>query len=112
MTTDYATSDDGVEWTWHGTALARARGSLGLPRQCGSRRCCLDRPTPIAFYDGRATAEENWEERTGLARVDEIGSFTAVGDRPDRRCPPRLGTGLRYVSAVGLPRAAPASTTR
>jgi sucrose-6-phosphate hydrolase SacC (GH32 family) len=101
MTTDYATSDDGVEWTWRGTALA------GRPGQWDARgvrvaAVLLDRPTPLAFYDGRATAEENWEERTGLARVDELGTFAALGDRPIGSSP-TTGTGLRYVSAVDLP---------
>jgi len=33
----------------------------------------------IAFYDGRATAEQNCEERTGLAAGAEPGAFAAIG---------------------------------
>jgi hypothetical protein len=62
----------------------------------------LDRADPIAYYDGRATAEENWEERTGIARIAELGSFEAIGDGPVGMSAFGLG-GLRYVSALELP---------
>ncbi|MFD0524862.1 hypothetical protein [Paractinoplanes durhamensis] len=38
MTTEYATSPDGVTWTWRGTALAGRAGS-GTRAACGCRRC-------------------------------------------------------------------------
>jgi len=42
-----------------------------------------------AAYDGRATKEENWFERTGLARRAEHDAFAQVGDEPlaDARYP-------------------------
>jgi hypothetical protein len=58
----------------------------------------LDQDEPIAYYDGRATAEENWEERTGVARIADLGTFEALGDAPVGTSPYGLG-GLRYVSA-------------
>jgi hypothetical protein len=101
MTTDYATSADGVHWAWHGTAL---RGRVGSWDARGTRVTSvrLDQAEPIAYYDGRATAEENWEERTGVARIVDLGSFEPLGDAPVGRSPYGLG-GLRYVSAVRLP---------
>ena len=62
----------------------------------------LDGPDPVAYYDGRATAEQNWEEQTGLATLDTLGSWSATGDRPVGASPHGLG-GLRYVTAVPLP---------
>jgi hypothetical protein len=101
MTSRYATSDDGVAWVWHGTAL---RGTEGGWDQRGARvsAVLLDRPDPIAFYDGRATAADNWEERTGVARVDSLGSLRALGDGPVGSSTYAPG-GLRYVSALRLP---------
>jgi hypothetical protein len=101
MTTDYATSEDGVTWAWQGTAL---RGRAGRWDARGARVTAvrLDQAEPIAYYDGRATAEQNWEERTGVARILDLGTFQALGDAPVGMSPYGLG-GLRYVSAVRLP---------
>jgi hypothetical protein len=101
MTSDYATSEDGVAWTWHGTAL---RGRAGSWDERGTRVSAvrLDQAGPIAYYDGRATAEENWEERTGVARIVDLGDLEPLGDAPIGMSPHGLG-GLRYVSAVRLP---------
>jgi hypothetical protein len=101
MTSEYASSDDGLVWTWHGTAL---RGRAGSWDARGTRVSAvrLDAADPIAYYDGRATAEENWEERTGVARIAGLGSFEAIGDAPVGRSPFGLG-GLRYVSVLQLP---------
>jgi hypothetical protein len=101
MTSEYASSDDGLAWTWHGTAL---RGRVGSWDARGTRVTAvrLDRADPIAYYDGRATAEENWEERTGVARIVALGSFEAIGDAPVAMSPYGLG-GLRYVSPLQLP---------
>ena len=56
----------------------------------------------VAYYDGRATFEENWEERTGLAAANGTGVFTPIGDAPAASSPHGLG-GLRYLSIVELP---------
>lgn len=102
MTSDYATSPDGVEWTWHGTALAPRPGSWDAR---GTRITAVDLsgPTPVAWYDGRATAEENWEERTGVARGgSHLGEFMAFDDEPVAESAYGL-KGLRYLSIVPLP---------
>ena len=101
MTTEYATSDDGVSWTWHGTALAGRAGEWDA-RGVRVAAVRLDGPQPLAWYDGRATAEQNWEEQTGLAQLDGPGTLRAVGDGPVGVSPDGLG-GLRYVSFVSLP---------
>ena len=63
MTTAYATSDDGLGWDWHGTALAPRPGTW----DARGARVTAVLPDGRATYDGRATKEENFSERTGLA---------------------------------------------
>jgi hypothetical protein len=105
MTTEHATSPDGRAWTHEGTALAGtpgtwdARGVRFATVMVGSGG--VDDPATWALYDGRASAEENWEERTGLARATGTG-FTAAPDGPLLQSPHAVH-GLRYADAVVLP---------
>jgi hypothetical protein len=68
MNSAYATSDDGLTWTWHGTVL---EGRPGTWDARGARVTAVLPGGPVA-YDGRATKEENWLEKTGVSdRRDE-----------------------------------------
>jgi hypothetical protein len=101
MTTEYATSVDGWDWTWHGTALA------GRPGEWDARGVRMSAvqfagDQIIAYYDGRATAEENYEERTGVAVGHEPTTLTALGHEPAAQSPYSTG-GLRYLDIVPLP---------
>jgi hypothetical protein len=100
MTTHYGTSHDGLHWTLHGPALA---GTPGTWDQRGARvaEVVRDGGGWSAYYDGRATKEENAEERTGVAHGAAPGHLVAepgvMGARPD-------GEGsLRYLSLLQLP---------
>jgi hypothetical protein len=101
MRTEHATSPDGIDWTWQDTALAGRPGSWDA-RGVRFATVVLDRERTWALYDGRATAAENWEERTGLAVARGAGEFAAEADGPLLESPHPPG-GLRYVDVVGLP---------
>jgi hypothetical protein len=90
MTSAYATSADGLAWEWHGTVLRPRPGTW----DARGARLTVVLPDGRAAYDGRATKEENWFERTGLARrVD--GEFEQVGDEPV--------ADARYLEVLPLP---------
>jgi len=102
MVTDYATSSDGLEWTWHGTALS---GRPGYWDSRGTRISAIwrDRGSVVAFYDGRASMAENYEERTGIAAGTGPTALTALGTDPAAESP-YAGKGLRYFDILELPR--------
>jgi hypothetical protein len=91
MTTAYATSDDGLAWNWQGVALA---GRPGAWDARGARITAV-LPDGRASYDGRASKEENFSERTGLARrAAQPGRF--IGDD-------QAVAAVRYLDVVPLP---------
>jgi hypothetical protein len=101
MTTEYATSPDGLAWTWHGTALSGTRGQWDA-RGTRVTAVTFGPDTVTAYYDGRASAAENFEERTGVATGTDPSALIPVGDGP-MASSPYLGGGLRYLDIVPLP---------
>jgi hypothetical protein len=92
MTTAYATSADGLEWEWHGTALAPRPGRW----DSRGARVTTVLPDGRAAYDGRATKDENWFERTGLAGpAGEPGRLVQTNDAPVSH--------MRYLDVLPLP---------
>lgn len=99
MWTAYATSRDGLTWTIERDALLPTDGSWDAR---GARVTAVlgDHPLTV-LYDGRASAEANWYETTGLA-IERDGVLTPVGNGPAVTSPEGDGA-FRYVSAVPLP---------
>ncbi len=98
MATDYACSTDGLAWTWQGTALSPRPGEWDA-RGVRVSAVRLAPGSVMAYYDGRASAEENFEERTGVAAGPEPAALTARG--PIAQSPYGPG-GLRYLSILDL----------
>jgi hypothetical protein len=98
MVTNYACSDDGLDWSWQGTAL-RPRPGEWDGRGVRVSAVRLAPGLVIACYDGRASAAQNFEERTGVAAGAGPMSLTAHG--PVTKSPHGAG-GLRYVSILDL----------
>jgi hypothetical protein len=101
MTSHYASSDDGL--IWDVTAAPALAPRAGEWDARGARITSVLAPSPtedagwIAFYDGRASAAENWFERTGYARGARPDRFVAEGEPTSR------GRTLRYLSIATLP---------
>jgi hypothetical protein len=95
MTSHYASSDDGLRWSFaEQPALAPRAGEWDAR---GTRiTAVLPGPEWTAFYDGRASAAENWYERTGAASGSGPDRFSATGG------PSRAGQTLRYVTIASL----------
>jgi hypothetical protein len=93
MTTAFASSDDGLAWRWHGTVLAPRPGAW----DARGTRVTAVLPDGRAFYDGRATKEENFGERTGVASPVGAG-LAATGEAPL--------ADVRYLDALALPNGA------
>lgn len=96
--TGLATSLDGTDFTWHGCVL---RVGEGWDRYQARLNCVL--PTGagyVGFYDGSASAEENYEERCGVAFSADLRHWERLtADRPWITGPHGTGS-VRYVDAV------------
>jgi hypothetical protein len=96
MTSWYATSRDGLDWAWQGTALSpRSQGWDSRGVRVSAVR--LAAGSVVAYYDGRASAAENFEERTGIATGSQPGALTADGQIAQS---PFGRGGLRYLSIL------------
>jgi hypothetical protein len=100
MTTWYANSDDGLMWDFTGPALEPVPGTWN---QRGARVSSVLREDEhwIAFYDGRASAAENWRERTGTALGSSPESFEIVSSGPAAGPTPE-GRTVRYLSIATM----------
>jgi len=97
MVTRLATSGDGLTWQFGAIVLAGRDGEWDAR---GARLTSVDPQGRWAFYDGRATADENFEERAAWAVASTVdGAFGFAGGPIGS---PHARHGLRYVDAVAL----------
>ncbi len=93
----FASSADGLDWSVERPALLPTVNSWD---QRGVRVTSAWEwhGKWLATYDGRASAAENWHERTGVALGASPDDFVAVGGPIERN-----GRTLRYVAVAQLP---------
>jgi hypothetical protein len=98
MTTRYLTSHDGLGWTDRGEVLAGRPGEWDAR---GARVVTVIGEEPLTvLYDGRADAESNWFETTGVAVWDGERLVADAGVAPIAS--PYSDGAFRYASAVAL----------
>ncbi|QCW52004.1 hypothetical protein FE634_19215 [Nocardioides dongxiaopingii] len=102
MTTRHLTSPDGLVWTDRGEVLA---GRAGAWDARGARVTTVlpsaDGAPLRVLYDGRADADANWHETTGVAVWD--GGRLVPDDAVGTIASPHSDGAWRYASAVPLP---------
>jgi hypothetical protein len=111
MSAWYATSADGLDWTWGGVALSPRPGEWDS-RGVRLSAVRLEPDRVVAYYDGRASKHENYEERTGIAvgpAPDALVALGPVAGAPEdlaggaeAGAVPLRPRGLRYLSIVEL----------
>src|SRR3954452_7329230 len=101
MQTRLASSRDGLGWTLGDVVLAPRPGEWDSR---GARvTAVVDQDPLTVLYDGRASADANWYEQTGVARGD--GAALESASEPPTGSPHSDGA-LRYASVVALPEGA------
>ncbi|MBI3969969.1 MAG: hypothetical protein HY332_01660 [Chloroflexi bacterium] len=101
--TGLAVSGDGITWRWLGDCFS-PRPGMGAWDAYAARIGTLVYVPPVwtAFYDGSASVEENYEERTGMAVSFDLRHFERItADGPILTSPHASGS-LRYMDAIQL----------
>jgi hypothetical protein len=97
--TALAVSGDGLNYEWLGDVFApRQSGWDGYAARLG---CLVPTATGWAgFYDGSASVEGNYEERTGLVQSWDLHRFYRLTPDGPRLVSPHGSGSLRYIDAV------------
>lgn len=97
--TGLATSGDGLHFEWLGDVFApRDTGWDAYAARIGSVLWLP--PAWMAFYDGSASVEENYEEKTGLAVSLDLRRFHRVTYEGPLLTSPHASGSLRYLDAL------------
>lgn len=96
--TGLATSRDLDKWEWQGVVFAPEGG--GWDRYCRRINSVVRHDGKfVAFYDGSASAAENYEERTGLAISDDLKTWRTLTPHEPALMSPNGSGSLRYIDA-------------
>jgi len=96
--TALATSRDLDRWNWQGVIFTP--GASGWDSYCRRINSALPwKGRYIGFYDGSASAAENYEEKTGLAVSSDLRSWQSVTPAAPQFTSPHASGSLRYVDA-------------
>ena len=96
-----AVSGDGLSYAWQGDIFSPRSGAWD---SYAARLGCLA-PTEqgwVGFYDGAASVEENYEERTGLVQSWDLRTFYRLSPDGPALVSPHQSGGLRYIDVVPL----------
>jgi hypothetical protein len=98
--TGLALSSDGVNFKWIADVLSPGEGWNAY----AARATCVLYLPPVfnVFYDGSASVEENYEERTGLAITFDLMNYQQVTDQAPLLVSPHASGSLRYMDVVRL----------
>jgi hypothetical protein len=94
--TGLATSEDGVSWRFQGVVLAPEPGGWDAYE---TRISCV-LPGGLALYDGCASAEENYEERVGVAASSDLLRWRRLTPQAPALASHEGTRALRYVCVV------------
>jgi hypothetical protein len=104
MVSRYATSSDGISWRWQDGMCLTPCPSTWFER--GARLTAVhfagEDGLVVALFDGRATAEENYDERTGVAVGTSPDALIAIGSQEKPFAESADGKALRYADIVPL----------
>ncbi|MBW3634324.1 MAG: hypothetical protein KY456_14980, partial [Chloroflexi bacterium] len=98
--TGLATSSDGLAWQWEGAILEPRDGAWDAYAARINSAIRVDGAW-VGYYDGSATAAENYEERCGAAISNDLRRWHRVSLDGPIMGSPSVGPGsVRYVEAI------------
>ena len=100
--TGLAVSLDGVRFHWVGDVMSPGRGWDAYAARVNS--VVYRPPLFVAFYDGSASVDENYEEKTGLAITWDLREYVRLTPDAPAFASPHASGSLRYLDAVQTPR--------
>src|SRR5207247_1003170 len=96
--TGLAISRDLDHWEWQGVVFSP--GASGWDAYCRRINSVLPwEGKYLAFYDGSASAAENYEEKTGLAVSSDLRTWQSVTPKSAYLTSPHASGSLRYLDA-------------